>query len=186
MTNNQIRIGKIVGCHGIRGDLKLRPASEAEWIGTLREITLQASKTKTSQNYRIQKAWKHGNLVLVHLEGVDTRNAAELLIDAIVLASREDLPEPDEGEYWADQLIGLKVVDAQTGRQRGTVKDLLSSSGQDYLEIKLEDSTETAIIPFQDHFFPEVDLEQGQITVDLLGDFLSVPSEPVTSERLEE
>lgn len=186
MASDQVRIGKIVGCHGIRGDLKLRPASEAEWVGTLREIILQIGKNRTEQPYRIQKAWKHGNLVLVHLEGVDTRNAAELLIDATVLASRNDLPEPDEGEYWADQLIGLRVVDAQTGRPRGTVKDLLSSSGQDYLEIQLEDSTETAIIPFQNHFFPEVDLPNGQITVDLLGDFLAISNEPVTLEHLEE
>jgi len=184
MDNEQIRIGKIVGCHGIRGDLKLRPASDADWVGNLREITLHQGKN--SQPHKIKKSWKHGNLVLVHLEGVDTRNAAELLIDATVFASREDLPEPDEGEFWADDLIGLKVVDAQTGRQRGVVKDLLSSSGQDYLEIQLDDSKETAIIPFQDHFFPEVDVEGGQVTIDLLGDFLSETTAPVTSERLEE
>lgn len=187
MSREQIRIGKIVGCHGIRGDLKVRPASsDPDWVKTLREITLQLGKDPAGQPHRIKKAWLHGNLVLVHLEGVDTRNAAELLINAVLYASKEDLPEPDEGEFWVDQLIGLTVVDAQTGRKRGIVKDLLSSSGQDYLEIQLEDSEQTAIIPFQDHFFPVVDVANGKISVDLLGDFLDGEQQPVNDTRLVE
>ena len=185
-NDEQVRIGKIVGCHGIRGDLKVRPASDPDWVDELDEIGLQMGKSQTLQSYRIKKAWTHGQLVLMHLEGVDTRNAAELLVNATLFAKREDLPAPQEGEFWVDQLIGLNVIDVQTGRKRGIIKDLLSSSGQDYLEIQLEDSDQTAIIPFLDHFFPQVDLEKQQVTVDLLGDFLETQKQPVTDAQLEQ
>jgi len=186
MDNEQVRIGKIVGCHGIRGDLKVRPASDPDWVDDLEQVNLQLGNSQALQTYRIKNAWQHGQLVLVHLEGVDTRNAAELLINATLFAKREDLPAPQEGQFWVDQLLGLNVIDVQTGRKRGIVKDLLSSSGQDYLEIQLEDSDQTAIIPFQDHFFPQVDLENGQITVNLLGDFLETEPQPVTDAQLEQ
>jgi len=146
MDNEQVRIGKIVGCHGIRGDLKVRPASDPDWVDDLEQVNLQLGNSQALQTYRIKNAWQHGQLVLVHLEGVDTRNAAELLINATLFAKREDLPAPQEGQFWVDQLLGLNVIDVQTGRKRGIVKDLLSSSGQDYLEIQLEDSDQTAIV----------------------------------------
>jgi 16S rRNA processing protein RimM len=206
MDTEQVRIGKIVGCHGVRGDLKIRPASDAQWVGSLREIILHPAKPSSpknpaqkvspqkistqeepaAQSYKIRKAWFHGNLVLMHLEGVDTRNDAELLVEATLYARRENLPEPAEDEFWADDVIGLSVIDAETGRKRGEVKDLLSSSGQDYLEIKLEESNETVIIPFLNHFFPEVDVEKGELKIDLLSDFLSMSTAPVTADRLQQ
>jgi 16S rRNA processing protein RimM len=201
MDTEQVRIGKIVGCHGVRGDLKIRPASDAQWVGSLREIILHPGKSSSPRNpaqkiptekepaprsYKIRKAWFHGNLVLMHLEGVDTRNDAELLVEATLYARRDDLPEPAEDEFWADDVIGLSVIDAETGRKRGEVKDLLSSSGQDYLEIKLEESNETIIIPFLNHFFPEVDVEKGELKIDLLSDFLAMSTAPVTADRLQQ
>src|SRR5690606_32866787 len=100
--------------------------------------------------------------------------------------SRNELPAPAEGEYWADDLIGLTVVDVQTGRKRGVIKDLLVSGGSDFLEVQLEDSTETVVIPFIEQFFPTVDLENGTVTVDLLSDFFSTAKEPVTPDRLKQ
>jgi 16S rRNA processing protein RimM len=186
MSTEEVRIGKIVGCHGVRGDLKIRPASDSDWVGALRETTLKQGKSHDGQLYKIKKAWNHGPLVLMHLEGVDSRNAAEPLVGSILYANRDQLPAPSEDEFWADDVIGLDVIDAETGRKRGMIKDLLSSGGQDYLEIQLEDNGQTVVIPFLNHFFPEVDLEKKQVTIDLLSDFLAMSSEPVTADRLEQ
>lgn len=186
MSAEEVRIGKIVGCHGVRGDLKVRPASDSDWVGALRETTLKQGKTPDGQPYKIKKTWRHGPLILMHLEGIDSRNAAEPLVGSILYANRDDLPAPSEDEFWADDVIGLTVVDAETGRKRGVVKDLLSSGGQDYLEIQLEESEQTVVIPFLERFFPVVDLEAGQVTIDLLSDFLAMSSEPVTADRLEQ
>ena len=186
MGNEQVRIGKIVGCHGVRGDLKVRPASDSDWVNTVRELTLKQGKAQQEEVYKIKKAWTHGPMILVHLDGIDTRNDAEPLIGSLLFADRDHLPAPAEDEYWADELIGLDVVDAENGRVRGKVKDLLTSSGQDYLEIQIEDSDQTVVVPFINHFFPEVSLERRQITIDLLSDFLSIETKPVTADRLQQ
>jgi 16S rRNA processing protein RimM len=108
------------------------------------------------------------------------------LVGSLLYAHSESLPQPEEDEYWVDDLIALDVVDLQTNRKRGTVKDLLSSGGQDFLEIQLEDSSHTVVIPFISKFFPTVDVANKTISVDLLSDFLSMANEPVTVERLEQ
>lgn len=177
---DKVRIGKIVGCHGIRGDLKVRPTSpDPEWPSTARQLFIG------EKPYKVLQARPQGPLILTRLEGVDSRTLAETLVGSVLYVSQEDLGEPGEDEYWADDLIGLSVMDAQTGRKRGIVKDLLSSAGSDFLEIQLEDSTETVVVPFITQFFPTVDLENKTVTVDLLGDFLS-DVQPVTTSQLEE
>jgi 16S rRNA processing protein RimM len=187
MTNPQVRIGKIVGCHGIRGDVKVRPTSdEADWMDTLREVILQDAQSGRQTVMRVQHTRRQGPLVLLHFTGLDDRNQVEPLVGSLLFANLADLPDPQEDEYWVDDLIGLEVVDLQTSRKRGTVKDLLSSGGQDFLEIQLEDSSQTVVIPFITKFFPTVDVPNGTIAVDLLSDFLSIAREPVTPDRLEQ
>lgn len=187
MSSSTVRIGKIVGCHGLRGELKVRPASdEADWAETAESLILKHPKTGQEIRATVDSTRYQGPLVLVRFQEYPDRTAAEPLIGSTLYADMDALPPPDEDEYWADDLIGLTVVDHQTGRTRGTVKDLLSSAGSDFLEIQIEGSSETVVVPFINHFFPHVDLEKGTVTVDLLGDFLGEPNLPVTAERLEQ
>lgn len=187
MSQSQVRIGKIVGCHGVRGDVKVRPTSEeADWVGSLDKLLLKNPKTGEEKTVTIQSARFQGPLVILRFEGLDNRNFVEPLVGSVLMAELADLPEPNPDEFWADDLIGLSVVDAETGRNRGVVKDLLSSGGSDFLEIKLDNSDQTVVIPFIDKFFPQVSLENKTISIDLLGDFLAMSSEPVTADRLEQ
>jgi 16S rRNA processing protein RimM len=125
-------------------------------------------------------------LVVLHFSGLDDRNQVEPLVGSLLYAPLSDLPNPQEDEFWVDDLIGLNVMDLETNRKRGTVKDLLSSGGQDFLEIQLEDSAQTMVVPFINRFFPSVDVPNGTIYVDLLSDFLAISNEPVTADRLEQ
>lgn len=189
MAGDKIRIGKIVGCHGLRGDLKIRPASEdPDWVGRLKTAYLGEAPdvSGTEAVLEVATSRHQGNLVLVRFAGYDSRTLAEPLVGRFVFADLNVLPPPDEGEYWAHDLIGLDVLDHETRRRLGVVVDLLSSGGSDFLEVQLDGSAETAVIPFIDQFFPEVDVNNRTVTVDLLGDFLTHPPEPVTADRLEE
>ncbi len=187
MNDQLVRVGKIIGCHGVRGDIKVRPTSEnPAWAKARQKLTLKHHKTGEHLHFSIQSVREQGPLLVISLEGIDNRNAVEPLVGSTVFANRDALPKPDENEFWADDLIGLTVVDAQNGRVRGKVKDLLSSSGSDFLEIQLEDSEETVVIPFIHRFFPEVNLERQTIAIDLLSDFLAMSTDPVTADRLEQ
>ncbi len=189
MTGERVRIGKIVGCHGLRGDLKVRPASdEPSWIGQLKHVYLvdEAKPVAAGECMPVAASKKQGNLVLIRFKGLDSRTKAEPLVGQLLYADFDALPAPEEGEYWAHEVIGLAVLDRNTRRPIGLVQDLLSSGGSDFLEIRVEATGETAVIPFIDPFFPEVDPKNGFVAVDLLADFLASPPEAVTDTRLRE
>ena len=183
----KVRVGKIVGCHGIRGDVKLRPSSDdTHWAASGQVVYLKDGKTGQEQALTIKNTRHQGPLVILNFQQFDNRNQVEPLVGSTLFADMENLTPPEEGEYWVDELIGLGVLDSETGRVRGKVKDVLSSGGNDFLEIQLDESTETVIIPFKDPFFPSVDIANGVVTMDLLSEFLSLSNSPVTADRLEQ
>ena len=48
-------------------------------------------------------------LVIVRAKGVDTREAAEALRGVTLYVVRESLPEPDDGEFYHSDLLGMSV-----------------------------------------------------------------------------
>jgi 16S rRNA processing protein RimM len=72
---------------------------------------------------------------------------------------REDLPRPQEGEYYAFQLLGLEVEEAG-GQRLGRVSEVSSGPANDVLEL------DTGLaLPLVDACIQEVDLERGRILV---------------------
>jgi 16S rRNA processing protein RimM len=72
---------------------------------------------------------------------------------------RSELPEPEPGEYYVFQLIGLDVEE-EGGRALGTVTDVAPGVANDVLEL---DSG--LALPFVGACVLEVDLEQRRILV---------------------
>jgi 16S rRNA processing protein RimM len=72
---------------------------------------------------------------LVALRGLDDRDAADALRGQEVKVLRSELPELDEGEMYAVDLIGFSVVDGE-GKERGVVEDLEEAGAQDLLRLE--------------------------------------------------
>jgi 16S rRNA processing protein RimM len=72
---------------------------------------------------------------------------------------RAALPEPEPGEYYVAQLVGLTVVE-QGGRVLGRVSDVLSYPANDVLEIGGD-----LLLPMIEDCILEVDLGAGRIVV---------------------
>ncbi len=124
------------------------------WIGReggpWREIGLKGLKS-------------HGDGVVVLLDGVDDRTAAEAMKGFLVGAPREALPQTDEDEfYWAD-LIGLEVINS-AGERLGKVAGLLETGANDVLRVVADDKTER-LLPFVAAVVLSVDKEAGLIQV---------------------
>ena len=76
-----------------------------------------------SASLRIESVRPTPKETLVVFEGVSGRTAAEALVGATVLAFREDLEPPAEGEYFQGDLVGLTAVD-EAGKVLGRVEEL--------------------------------------------------------------
>ena len=57
-------------------------------------------------------------MLVARVAGVSTREAAEALKGVEIFARRDQLPPPDEDEFYYDDLVGLEAVDAAGGRRR--------------------------------------------------------------------
>ena len=75
-------------------------------------------------------------------------------------SSAADLPQPEEGEYYAFQLVGLEVEEAG-GQKLGRVTEVSTGPANDVLEL------DTGLaLPLVDACVREVDLERGRILVE--------------------
>lgn len=164
-------IGQIVGFHGLRGDVKVRPASgNPDWVGHVKKLTLvlaDRQETLTVVSSRV-----HKQAVLLRFKGWDSLTAVEPMRGAALYVDEADLPSLQEDEVWADDLPGMTVIDAKTGESVGSVNVVLTSGGQDFLELLINGQKETLLIPYNTHFFPNADSEKRQITLSGLEGFL--------------
>ena len=172
-----VRIGKITGCQGLKGDLKVRPAQyNPDWAtgkDTLK--TVEARLKDKTLSLTVASVRQLPNLLTLRFEGYPDRTAAEKLLGAELFAAREDLPAPQADEFWVDDLIGLAVYEREGGRHLGHVADILSAGGQDYLEVAPLSATDKKddfkIIPFVKRFFPVIDPVNGRLEVSGLPGF---------------
>jgi 16S rRNA processing protein RimM len=157
-------LGRLADPYGVRGWIRLHPYGDdplewagmpAWWIGReggpWREVALKDFKA-------------HGDSLVVLLDGVLDRTAAEALKGLLVAARRECLPDTGEDEFYWGDLIGLDVIN--TGEERlGKVAGLIETGANDVLRVVAEDGTER-LLPFVDAVVLSVEKDAGTIRVE--------------------
>ncbi|HET7312824.1 ribosome maturation factor RimM [Salinisphaera sp.] len=165
-------LGRVHGLFGVRGWVKVysytRPAEailgyERWWIGNAGE----------RRDYRVLEARVQGKTLVARLADADDeplpdRDAALELLDLDIAVERGDLPEPEPGEYYWFDLIGLNVVTVD-GHDLGRVTAMMETGANDVLVVR---GDRERLIPLViEQFVTAVDLEGGTIHVDWDPDF---------------
>lgn len=165
-ADDWLPVGQVVGVQGLRGELRVNPASDfperftvpgTRWLrgrnGAVKAIELMAGRQLPGKS-----------LFVVRFEGINDRTAAEALVGQTLLVRADDRPDLADGEFHLLDLVGLEVrvnADGETGSEViGTVTDLISG-GNDLLEVELRDGGRRVLIPFVETIVPEVHLEEG-------------------------
>jgi 16S rRNA processing protein RimM len=107
----------------------------------------------------VERAWMHGDHLVLKFQGVDTISEAEKLAGAEVAIPFEQRSELAEDEVFQSDLVGCEVFDA-TGRSLGVVTDFEETGGTPLLRIG-----ENLLIPFAKSICTKIDLDRKQITV---------------------
>lgn len=115
-----LEVGQITGTHGVRGEVRVQPWCDSpEQFAGFKTLYWDAAGT---QPVAVQgRAHKH--MALVKLHGIDTVEAAAPLRGRVLYVARKDLRLPAD-RYLVQDLIGLTVVDADTGETYGTLTDV--------------------------------------------------------------
>lgn len=161
---NQLRVGRLVKAHGLKGALKLelytdnperRFTQGAEFTLQVPEASPWHGKNVVVREYRVM----NGNPV-VFFDDVDDREAAETLVRAILWID-QDNDEVEDNAWFDHQLVGLDVVrdDVVVGR----VMRVEHFPAQDLLIIK--SGEREIMVPFVEAIVPTVDVAAGRVIV---------------------
>ncbi|EDS71823.1 ribosome maturation factor RimM [Anaerofustis stercorihominis] len=131
MKNNVV-IGKIFNVHGIKGELKVRPLTDD--INRFKILKRCFIKNK---EYEVSAARINKDQIILKLKGLDDRNEAEILKNEYVEVLREDSVGLEEGEYFIEDLKGLKVLD-EDDNEIGIMSDVLTNAAIDIYVFKIE------------------------------------------------
>ncbi|MDR2053420.1 MAG: ribosome maturation factor RimM [Treponema sp.] len=159
--------GLLGGPFGLEGYIKLRTLSgETAHLFGLRSVCLRLLDGE--RVYEVEKITGSGARALVKFRGVDSPEAAGLLRGAALLVNRDEAAPLGEGEFYVEDLRGIRVVApreavsaAAEDEFLGTVTDVLEGGGGQLLELRLP-TGELRLVPFRGEFFGEVDPEKGR------------------------
>ncbi len=146
--------------HGVRGALKLRCFTDRpEDIAAYGPLFDREGR----RLFEITIIGSAKGGVIAKAAGIHDRESAEALRGMELFVPRSALPEPDDDEFYYEDLQGLIAVDLE-GKQIGMVKQVVNHGAGDLIEIA-GDKGDMLIFPFDKKTVPAIDLAKRQLTV---------------------
>ncbi|WP_373498547.1 ribosome maturation factor RimM [Desulfococcus sp.] len=157
-------IGKIVGVHGVKGNLKVHPYIESISLLEAGETIFVGSPEDEEGKFVIRWAKPHHRTILMALADVEDRDAAEKLIGMDLFIEKSRLPDLEEGTYYWSDLVGLDVFTTDD-RYLGKIASIFRTGSNDVYVAR--NGREETLIPGLASVVKSVDLEKGCMTVAL-------------------
>ena len=158
MKKQYIEAGKIVGTHGLRGEVRIDPwCDSAGFLCRFRRLYLADGSEK-----RVVSAKVHKNISILRFDGVTTVEQADALRGKIVYINREDVRLP-KGTHFIQDLLSLRVEDADDGTFYGEITDVLKTGAHDVYQVSREGKD--YLIPVIPDVVIEKDIDGGVVRI---------------------
>lgn len=154
-----LEAGKIVSVFGIKGEIKVQPWCDGpEFLCGFDTLCYKSGTPVEIERSRVAK-----NIVVMKVKGVDTVEEAQKLRNRVLYIDRDDV-ELDEGCYFVQDLIGLEVVDADSGESYGKITDVSQTGANDVYHIT-DEKGNVKLIPAIPEVVAETDIEGGVMKI---------------------
>jgi 16S rRNA processing protein RimM len=162
----ELIVGRVAKSHGVTGELVVDVRTDDPELRFAPGAVLRAKASDHGErNYVVTAVRPHGNRLLLRLEGIADRDAADALRGSLFVIDSEDLPPIDESDtYYDHQLEGL-LVRTTDGRDIGTVAEVLHTAGGELLAVDRAGAGEL-LVPFVTAIVTSVSLETGVVEID--------------------
>ena len=113
-----LETGRITGTHGLKGEVRVQPwADSPEFLAEFDELYLD----KGARKIEISSSRVHKSMLIMKIKGIDSIEQADGLRNKILYMNRDDV-ELDDDTYFIQDLIGLDVIDDDTGEKLGVLE----------------------------------------------------------------
>lgn len=156
----RLLVGRIGRAHGIHGEatIEVRTDNPEDRFAIGARV-----QTDTHGELLITSHRVHNGILLLGFENIADRNAVEKLRDTLLYCDVDiDAESEYEDDYHVLQLIGCAAL-LESGKEFGTVSDVINLPGQDLLAINTPDGE--VLIPFVHQLVPSVDVKNKKLTV---------------------
>lgn len=159
-----IEIGRVVNTHGLKGELKIESWSDFDDVRYRKGNTVYLETEEGYLPFKVQSFRMHKGNPLVVFQGYGDINLVEKYKGCIVCIAESDRHSLPEGEYYADELTGLRAVD-ENDAEIGEVISVEETRGaQKNLRIRMADGKEF-LLPDIPMFVLDIDPEEGIIRI---------------------
>jgi len=157
-----LAVGRIVGVHGVRGEIKVKQLTDfSERFAPGSRLFLEGE----SFQREVLSSRPHKGVLLVRLSGVDDRDAITALRGKHLFVAREDAMALEEGEYYEDDLVGLRV-ETMDGELLGDLAEIMWTGANEVYIVK--GPRGELLLPAIVDVVREVDVDAGVMRVSLL------------------
>ena len=158
MADRLLLVARVAGAFGVKGEIRITTFTEDPTaLGRYRNLLREDGSAALS----LTSVRPVKGAVIARARGIDTRDQAEALRGLTLHVRRDDLPDPEEDEFYLADLIGLKV-ESETGESFGRVKAVQDFGAGDLLEIQPAKGA-SWWLPFTRETVPEVLIAEGRI-----------------------
>lgn len=159
-----IELAKCTRPHGIKGGFLIHLFNEgSRFLQKGKKVRIYSDAYPEGREMELESI-QYGNKAIGYFKEVSDRNDIETLLPFTIQVPRSEFEEPEEGEFYLSDLVGLKVYDDSTEELIGEVRSFYDNGAQDVMTIALRRGG-VLEIPFVDAFVPEVDMEEKKIFV---------------------
>ena len=168
MKKEYLECGIVRSPHGVRGILNVESWCDSPRVLAKQKRVYILGRDGSYKEINVISASPAPDKVLMGLEGVDSREAAQGYKNTVLYLHRDDIPVPKGAMLIAD-MIGLPVVDFDTGRVYGEISDV--RDGVRYKLYTVKTDSGEVILPGVDEFIKEITEERGLLVRPIPGFF---------------
>ncbi len=167
MRNEYLEGGRICTSHGVKGQLKAEHLCDSPKVLLKVKNIYFKDKSGSLCPMAVKGASLMGQFVLLTLEGIENREEAIAYRGRSFFLKREDVPLAKGAMFIAD-MIGLKVIHAESGELLGELSDVSEISGRRIYAVKTDRGE--VLLPDVPEFIKEIS-EEGMKVLPIPGFF---------------
>ena len=159
-----LNVGFLRRPHGVRGEIMLEIQTEQP------EIFAPEAKFYLGEEYlpyTIASSRPHKKGILLSFEGIQDRDEVGEFRNTHVYAKISDLPSLAEDNFYDHEIIGLEVIEDETGEALGKIKEIIRTGANDVYVITQKSGNEI-LLPAIPEVVLDIDLDEGKMSIFLL------------------